>query len=68
MADTGQIRANAERYYQAAKGAKFDYARLLQADRAELRRLVREAQRAFSRANPAHRPGRRPGWPLPRRV
>jgi hypothetical protein len=54
VADTGRIRANAERYYQVAKAAKFDYARLLQSDRAELRRLLHEAQRAFSRANPSY--------------
>jgi hypothetical protein len=54
VADTGAIRTNAERYYRLAKGAQFDYARLLRSNRTELRRLVREAQDAFSRANPSY--------------
>ena len=54
VVDSGRIRANAEQYYELAKGAMFDYGRLLRSDRAELRRLVREAQRAFSRANPSY--------------
>jgi hypothetical protein len=54
VADTGAIRANAEDYYELAKTADFDYRRLLERDRAEVRRLVREAQRAFARANPSY--------------
>src|SRR5215217_3516400 len=44
--DTARIRATAERYY--------DYARLLDQRRAEVRDVVRTAQREFARANPAY--------------
>jgi Imelysin len=54
VADTGRIRANAEAYHELAKGADFDYERLLADDRAEVRRLVQEAQDAFARANPSY--------------
>jgi hypothetical protein len=54
VTDTGRIRENAEAYYALAKSADFDYGRLLERDRAEVRRLVREAQRAFARANPSY--------------
>ncbi len=54
VADTGRIRANAESYYELANGSEFDYGRLLDADRARVRRLVREAQSSFSRANPSY--------------
>jgi hypothetical protein len=52
--DVGAIRAGAEEYYALARGAGFDYAPLLRSDRARLRELVRGAQRAFGRANPAY--------------
>jgi Imelysin len=52
--DTGKVRANAEEYYELAKSADFDYARLLQDNRPRVRRLVREAQRAFASANPSY--------------
>jgi hypothetical protein len=54
VADTGRIRENAEAYYVLARSADFDYGRLLDRDRAEVRRLTREAQRAFARANPSY--------------
>jgi hypothetical protein len=54
VADTGAIRENAESLYALAKSADFDYERLLAEDRAEVRRLVRAAQRGFVRANPSY--------------
>jgi hypothetical protein len=52
--DTGKIRENAEAYHELAKGADFDYARMLEENRPEVRRLVREAQDAFAKANPSY--------------
>jgi hypothetical protein len=54
VADTGQIRAGAEEYYQLAKAAKFDYERMLEEDREDVRRLVKEAQAGFTKANPSY--------------
>jgi hypothetical protein len=54
VADTRQIRAGAEEYYALAKEADFDYRRLLEDDRDEVRRLVKEAQAGFARANPSY--------------
>ena len=48
------MRAGAERYHALAEAADFDYAALLRDHRAEVRRIVREAQRRFGRANPAY--------------
>ncbi len=45
---------NAESYYKLAKSVDFDYARLLDEHRAEVRGLVRQAQRDFVQANPAY--------------
>src|SRR5215203_2345137 len=53
-ADTGKVRANAEEYYELAEATDFDYARLLEDNRPQVRRLVREAQRAFASANPSY--------------
>ena len=52
--DAGRIRANAERYHALAKQAGFDYHALLEERRAEVRRLVRQAQDEFAVANPAY--------------
>jgi hypothetical protein len=54
VADTGQIRAGAEEYYQLAKAANFDYERMLAEDREDVRRLVEEAQDGFTKANPSY--------------
>jgi Imelysin len=54
VADAGRIRAGAEDLHALAAGTDFDYARLLDRHRAELRRLVRGAQRDFARANPSY--------------
>jgi hypothetical protein len=54
VSDSTASRDNAERYYRLAKSADFDYARLLDEHRAEVRRLVRQAQRDFVKANPAY--------------
>jgi len=53
-ADSGAVRQNAEDYYELAQAEDFDYTRLLDEHRAEVRRLVREAQRDFAKANPAY--------------
>jgi hypothetical protein len=52
--DTGAVRANAEAYYKLAKSVDFEYARLLDEHRGETRRLVRQSQRDFVKANPAY--------------
>jgi hypothetical protein len=54
VADTGEIRAAAENYYALAKAANFDYRRLLDESRNEVRRTVEDAQVAFARANPSY--------------
>jgi Imelysin len=54
VADTGEIRAGAEDYYALAKAANFDYRRLLDENRKEVRRLVKDAQAAFTKANPSY--------------
>jgi Imelysin len=52
--DSAASRATAEAYYRLAKSVDFDYGRLLDEHRAEVRRLVRQAQRDFVEANPAY--------------
>jgi hypothetical protein len=52
--DAGRIRANAERYHALAKQSGFDYHALLEQRRAEVRRLVGQAQDEFAVANPAY--------------
>jgi len=54
VADSAASRENAEAYYALAKSADFDYAALLDDKRDEVRRLVRQAQRDFAKANPAY--------------
>ncbi len=54
VADTGEIRAGAEDYYALAKAADFDYARLLEENRDEVRGLVEDAQAGFTKANPSY--------------
>jgi hypothetical protein len=52
--DTAEIRAGAEDYHRLARAARFDYARLLDANREEVRALVERAQAAFAKANPSY--------------
>jgi hypothetical protein len=52
--ESGAVRRNAEAYYRLAQSTNFDYGRLLGEHRAEVRRLVRRAQRDFAKANPAY--------------
>ena len=54
VADTGDIRSGAEDYYALAKAADFDYARLLEENRDEVRGLVEDAQAGFTKANPSY--------------
>jgi hypothetical protein len=54
VADSRAIRENAEAYHRLAESTDFDYARLLDEHRAEVRRLVREAQQGFAEANPSY--------------
>jgi hypothetical protein len=54
VADTGEIRSGAEDYYALAKAADFDYARLLEENRDEVRGLVEDAQAGFTKANPSY--------------
>ncbi len=54
VADTARIRAGAEEYYQLAKAANFDYERMLEENREDVRRLVKEAQAGFTKANPSY--------------
>jgi hypothetical protein len=54
VADTGEIRAGAEEYYALAKAADFDYQRLLDDNRDEVRGLVEDAQAGFTKANPSY--------------
>jgi hypothetical protein len=53
-ADTAALRADAEAYYDLAKAADFDYARLLSERRTEVRDLVKKMQDGFAKANPAY--------------
>jgi hypothetical protein len=52
--DAAAIRAAAEDYYAQAEAVDFDYAKLLETDRAGVEKFVTESQAAFSRANPAY--------------
>lgn len=52
--DTGELRTDAEGYYDLAKAVDFDYARLLADKRSEVSELIRHAQAGFAEANPAY--------------
>ena len=52
--DSAEIRAGAEDYHRLARAARFDYARLLDANREEVRALVEGAQASFAKANPSY--------------
>jgi len=52
--DAAAIEADAEAYYELAKGADFDYRALLADKRSEVQALVRKLQDGFRNANPAY--------------
>ena len=52
--DAAAIRAAAEDYYARAEAVDFDYAKLLETDRAGVQEFISESQAAFGRANPAY--------------
>ena len=54
VSDTGKLRADAEAYYALAKGADFDYGRLLADKRSEVAATVKKLQTDFADANPAY--------------
>jgi hypothetical protein len=54
VADTGKLRADAEAYYALAKGADFDYGKLLADKRSEVAATVKKLQTDFAEANPAY--------------
>ncbi len=54
VADTATIREDAEEYHRLAERAGFDYRRLLEENRAEVRAFVRRAQDGFRAANPRY--------------
>jgi hypothetical protein len=54
VADVGALREDAEAYYALAKEADFDYAKLLDERRSEVRKLVKDVQDGFAKANPAY--------------
>jgi hypothetical protein len=54
VADTGALRSSAEAYYALAEEVDFDYAKLVQQRRADVRKLVKDVQDGFAKANPAY--------------
>jgi hypothetical protein len=54
VTDTGTLRADAEAYYALAKGADFDYGKLLADRRDEVAASVKKIQDDFAQANPAY--------------
>jgi hypothetical protein len=54
VTDTGTLRADAEAYYALAKGADFDYGKLLADQRSEVAATVKKLQTDFAAANPAY--------------
>ena len=50
--DAANLREGAEEYYAMAEAAGFDYAKLLQDKRADVKAFVEDAQANFSKANP----------------
>ncbi len=53
-AEATRLREGAEGYYALAEAADFDYAKLLEDQRAGVRAFVAEAQETFAAANPAY--------------
>jgi hypothetical protein len=54
VTDTGTLRADAEAYHALAKGADFDYGKLLADQRSEVAATVKKLQTDFAAANPAY--------------
>jgi hypothetical protein len=54
VADTGKLRTDAEAYYALAKGADFDYGKLLADKREQTAATVKKLQTDFAEANPAY--------------
>src|SRR5687768_9328799 len=54
VADTGELRAKAEEYYALAESVDFDYARLLDEKRAEVKAVLDASKTTFTKANPAY--------------
>jgi hypothetical protein len=52
--DAAKLREDAEAYYALAEGAGFDYAKLLEDKRADVKSFVESAQQTFTDANPAY--------------
>ena len=52
--ETAKIREGAESYYALAEAVDFDYAKLLEDERAEVKAFVEQAQADFAAANPAY--------------
>ena len=53
-AQTEILREQAERYYELAEAADFDYERMLEDDRAEVEEILATGQDAYRAANPAY--------------
>jgi hypothetical protein len=53
-ADVGALREDAEAYYDLAEAVDFDYAKLIDQQRSDVRKLVKDMQDGFAKANPAY--------------
>ncbi|WP_354700757.1 hypothetical protein DSM112329_01044 [Paraconexibacter sp. AEG42_29] len=54
VSETGKLRTQAEGYYELAKAADFDYAKLLKDKGPEVAAFLKESQATFRAANPAY--------------
>jgi hypothetical protein len=54
VADTGQLREQAEEYYALAEAADFDYQKLLDEKRSEVKAILDSSKETFQKANPAY--------------
>jgi hypothetical protein len=54
VTDSEAVTQNAEAYYKLAQSTDFDYGRLLDEHRAEVRRFIEQGQEDFAKANPAY--------------
>jgi len=54
LAQTEDLQADADEYYELAESVDFDYERLLDEHRAEVERILNSAKRTFVVANPAY--------------
>ena len=53
-AETAELAKQGEAYFELAKAAGFDYARLLESRREEVAAVLQDAKTAYARANPAY--------------